>query len=696
MKLPGISEATVVANGIRDIGPEEAKKIIDQAVAGTLIPYHNLGGSESGFYRLRLKSPKNGMKYSQKEGSGTHIYIPIGIKQGIGTLCIVEGEKKALALTEAGFPTVGISGFYGWQQEGQVHPELQDALDYLQPQQIEWVGDSDTLLNPDFYVATSRLADKLPGVRLVRLDYNGPKGADDLREALGAGFQQAWTSLPRVEACTDEVVLLDRLLELQHDQINPKDTETFQRLCKTLGRFANKPGVAMLVDKVRSLLDVKAGLLKEGIREVKRAIEHGEVVSEEAEVIVQRSYTDGTKWFVDLGSGKFTKLSTESWRNQLVYFGAPSEQVSKAQATVEQNRMVDFAGPLCGRTKGLHQEGEIQVLVTESYRMVEGFVGRSWQDTVPGQYLLNLLGESQSDYVLGWLQQARRALREPTKNIPGQALFLVGGVGLGKTLAQKIFTACLGGRAADPQNWLKGLTSFNSDLWKAEHLMISDATIQDDWKARTRLTGALKEVVANTSMPLHAKYAEALTLKPIWRQSMSANCTPNSIKALPTVDEDNADKVIMLWCDQPGWEFQKGLEIWDLIEPDLEEFCGAVDAFELPTELDDPRYGVRGFVHPKVESLVHGESSEGQLEGVLDLYFVSNEGALEGSAAYIYEVLKEYGSMRWIKTPRGLGIYLRKLSQSGAARYLVEGKRGHNNTSKWSISAKTDENNDPW
>jgi hypothetical protein len=154
------------------------------------------------------------------------------------------------------------------------------------------------------------------------------------------------------------------------------------------------------------------------------------------------------------------------------------------------------------------------------------------------------------------------------------------------------------------------MTQFNSDLWKAEHLMISDATVQDDWKARQRLTGAIKEIVANNSMPMNAKYLEPITLKPIWRLSMSANTTPNSVRALPTVDEDNQDKLLMFYCDRPGWEFD-GVDMWELIEPSIAEFCGAVDAYEVPEHIANVRYGVKGFVHPSVEALVHGESSEG-------------------------------------------------------------------------------------
>jgi len=61
MNRPGISSETLTANGIRDIAPDEAKKLIGQSVAGLLIPYHNLDGSESGFHRLRLKSPSGDM-----------------------------------------------------------------------------------------------------------------------------------------------------------------------------------------------------------------------------------------------------------------------------------------------------------------------------------------------------------------------------------------------------------------------------------------------------------------------------------------------------------------------------------------------------------------------------------------------------------------------------------------------------------
>lgn len=636
------------------------------------------------------------MKYAQREGSGVHVYFPKGLPRDCGEAYLIEGEFKALSLTESGFPAIGISGFWGWQENGRVHPDLEQALAYLAPKKLFWVGDSDTLLNPDYYAATCRMAQKLT-VQLVRMPWNGAKGADDLKAETGSrSFPETWNRLPRCDTHETELGLLESLLELHREELDFTDTDSFNKLAKTLGRFSKKPGAAVLQDKVRSMFNIRAGLLKQAIAEVARAMDTGDIVSDEAESLVQRSYTDGTKWYADLtNSCRYVRLSLESWRNQLAYLGAPSEQIMRAQATVEQNRMVDFAGPLCGRRIGLYDEDTVKVLVTESYRFLEGEPGKHWSMTTPGQFLQNLIGESQTEYLIGWLQQARNAMRNPDLNVPGQALFLVGDVGLGKTLAQRIITAALGGRAADPQNWLKGLTSFNSDLWKAEHLMISDATIQDDWKARSRLTGALKEVVANNRFPLHAKFAEAITLKPIWRLSMSANTTANSVRALPTLNEDNADKIMMLYCDKPGWEFRKGVEVWDILEPDLEHFVHGVDHFEVVNE--DPRYGVAAFVHPTVQDLVHGESSEGQLEGVFELYYVNNpDSKLEGSAAALFERLKEYSSMRWIKTPRGLGMYLNKLSKSGAGGYAVSSTIQHRKVRIWSIFPKNEKDVTPW
>ena len=68
------------------------------------------------------------MKYAQREGSGVHVYFPKGLPRDCGEAYLIEGEFKALSLTESGFPAIGISGFWGWQENGRVHPDLEQAL----------------------------------------------------------------------------------------------------------------------------------------------------------------------------------------------------------------------------------------------------------------------------------------------------------------------------------------------------------------------------------------------------------------------------------------------------------------------------------------------------------------------------------------------------------------------------------------
>jgi hypothetical protein len=120
------------------------------------------------------------------------------------------------------------------------------------------------------------------------------KGADDMREALGERFPEDWKALPRVKPDVDEVLMLERLIELQHEQIDLADTATFGRFCKTLARFNGKAAFAMLEEKLKKLLKLKATVLAKGIKAATSQVKFGEETSAEAELVVQRSYTDGT------------------------------------------------------------------------------------------------------------------------------------------------------------------------------------------------------------------------------------------------------------------------------------------------------------------------------------------------------------------------------------------------------------------
>jgi hypothetical protein len=191
--------------GVRRVGAEEAKLLCHLAETGLWLPYRDWDGravrdGDRDYGRLRLDTPQEKKKYHQAAGTSVHAYVPPGladVKDTGGDLFLIEGEFKSLALAEAGFAAVGISGFYGFASPGgaRLVPELAAVMAQRQPARILFCGDSDTALNASFSVAAARLANLVKPLPLLlpRIPMNGPgKGADDCREALGPEFVPWW------------------------------------------------------------------------------------------------------------------------------------------------------------------------------------------------------------------------------------------------------------------------------------------------------------------------------------------------------------------------------------------------------------------------------------------------------------------------------------------------------------------------
>lgn len=106
------------------------------------------------FVRTRLHPTKEkpDQKYSQPANSGVRIFIPPPVvelyrqKQGVPTLYVVEGEKKAWVLANAGLPIVGITGyqmFHAAKGEKVLHPDLKALLTTLRCVNAVLVHDAD-------------------------------------------------------------------------------------------------------------------------------------------------------------------------------------------------------------------------------------------------------------------------------------------------------------------------------------------------------------------------------------------------------------------------------------------------------------------------------------------------------------------------------------------------------------------------
>jgi hypothetical protein len=188
MKLPGISEEFALEAGFEErLNPEPH----------LFIPYYDRNGKLTGHYRWRLYNKRaNGQKYYQKPGS---IYLPYFCHLPLvrcKILLLTEGEKKALALAEAGWQVIGLPGLSCYQKDAdgnpQILPALYEAITFVQPEVIYFIGDADTVSNLEYFRSAGILAEAFPGVqvRLIATPLGGPKGIDDLKGELDGQFPE--------------------------------------------------------------------------------------------------------------------------------------------------------------------------------------------------------------------------------------------------------------------------------------------------------------------------------------------------------------------------------------------------------------------------------------------------------------------------------------------------------------------------
>lgn len=246
LRARGISDATIAANGPRSARPGDLHRLAGRPVpdgtSGLVIPY---GGCD-GFCRVRLFPPivttdGREQKFGKPAGSPVRLYIPAGVRETLAdperSISITEGEVKALALTQAGFPAVAIGGVYNFRTKelpgDALIPDLEDIPWEGRP--VHLIPDSDAWTNDQVLLAVYRLARALEqrgaAVLVVKIP-PGPSGtkhgADDFLVSVTAQGK-------------DPVAAWRRLMEKAVTLGNPA-FKPFRETEKVKARAAEKPG----------------------------------------------------------------------------------------------------------------------------------------------------------------------------------------------------------------------------------------------------------------------------------------------------------------------------------------------------------------------------------------------------------------------------------------------------------------------
>jgi putative DNA primase/helicase len=213
LRASGLTDATIKAAGIySETSPTKLSAILGwtksakKIAPAIVIPFTNDEGV-NGYYRVRPDRPRlsggKRVKYESPRGITNRAYIPPGVAEKLQDptceLLITEGEKKALAATQFGFPCIGLVGVYGWQPKCQKRllPELERTA--WRGRQVRIAYDSDINEKPEVQLPESELAKHLQDrgaiVKCVRFpagpaDATGKAakvGLDDFLVAHGPG-----------------------------------------------------------------------------------------------------------------------------------------------------------------------------------------------------------------------------------------------------------------------------------------------------------------------------------------------------------------------------------------------------------------------------------------------------------------------------------------------------------------------------
>jgi hypothetical protein len=248
-------------------------------------------------------------------------------------------------------------------------------------------------------------------------------------------------------------------------------------------------------------------------------------------------------------------------------------------------------------------------------------------------------GIDQTPWFHAWCKTSYLALTNgaPGQWMPGHAMILAGPSGCGKNrLQEELITGLLGGRYANPAEYLFGGDDFNADVFSAEHLLLSEIPLASQKMVdRNSFMEKIKTVVANALQRMRLMRTEPWTVFPFWRLTISVNDNADSLRMLPLIVPGYGDKVLMFHCRQenlgplhPGSDLAKRKVYHDTIAREIPAYVHwLLNEWEMPEDLVKPfddgrdatRFGFREFHHPVLKGELFDETPAAQMMSMIDV-----------------------------------------------------------------------------
>lgn len=364
--------------------------------------------------------------------------------------------------------------------------------------------------------------------------------------------------------------------------------------------------------------------------------------------------------------------------------GNTLSEVESALLHIQQSKCLDGAVPVVFDRRETIEIGGKRLLNLARVRVMEP--DQSTQNPVWGQGFPWIAGwlksmfhpRKQLVYLLAWLKLFYEGARDGTLH-KGHVVFVVGGRGIGKTLMNETWIPMLmGGGVCASSYFVKG-EKFVADLMEFGHWHIDDSEAASDRATHTRFTERVKGLVANGQFEYQPKFVNRQMIPHKGRLMVTLNGDPASLLMIPDLDRNIEDKLIVFGLPETtAWAFQGRAQTERTLRNESPHFLNWLINWKPPGFVMNANYrwGMRNYIHPVVRHEATISSFDGDIFGVLELLWQTDNDWVElkkthspwvGTAAELTQIIANYSTLRTQlsgMTVRSIGMRLAKLSKT--------------------------------
>lgn len=268
---------------------------------------------------------------------------------------------------------------------------------------------------------------------------------------------------------------------------------------------------------------------------------------------------------------------------------------------LEMNRRIEGAMPFPHRPQQVVEWQGQRYLNTALAKLMQPAEAKnvSWGEgfsTIAG-YLTDLWFDDENFTIqMAWLKCFYESCLkgEPAR---GQALFIVGPPGTGKSFFSLELLGTIFGGYGDARTCFVDGARFNSSLFEKAVWSLDDSTILGDRRMHQKFSGLVKACVANPSMPYEKKFGYSGSCPFNGRFVCTLNDDPVSLGILPDTDQSLLDKVTLLRTgDAEARLLGSATKNHEMVLAEAPYFLRWLLEWEIPEWVErDPRFGIKAW-----------------------------------------------------------------------------------------------------